>query len=54
MKYPFKAYPAESEGHKFWIAESLTLRGCVGQGDTYIEAVKELEDNEIEWLEIAK
>ena len=41
-------------GHYFWVAESEALPGCVGQADYFDEAVKELEENEIIWLETAK
>lgn len=53
MKYPFNVYFTEVDGHKFWIAECKALRGCVGQGETADEAVKELELNEKAWLETA-
>ena len=54
IKYPFKVYQTENEGHVFWIAKSSYLKGCVGQGDTPQEAIAELEENEIAWLETAK
>lgn len=54
MKYPFKVYPMKVDDHAFWVAESLTLKGCVGQGDTIEVAQKELENNEIEWVAAAK
>ena len=53
MKYPFKTYAMSVEGHNFFVAESLYLTGCIGQGDSLDEAISELEDNEIEWLEDA-
>ena len=53
MKYPFSVFQTEIEGHVFWIAKSLYLKGCVGQGDTQEEAMKELSENEDAWLETA-
>ena len=43
MKYPFSVFQTEIEHHIFWIAKSNLLKGCVGQGDTQEEAIKELE-----------
>lgn len=54
MKYNFNTEMMEVEGHTFWVAKSLVLKGCVGQGDTVEEAIAELEDNELEWLDSAK
>lgn len=54
MKYEAAIYQMTVEGHTFWVAESKSLKGCVGQGETSDEAVKELEQNEEEWLETAK
>ena len=54
MKYPFSVYQAKVENHVFWVAESPALNGCVGQGETPDEAIKELELNEASWLETAK
>ena len=54
IKYPFKVYQAENEGHIFWIAKSTGLKGCVGQGDLLVDAISELEENEQAWLETAK
>ena len=53
MKYPFSVYQTEVEGHFFWIAKSLYLKGCVGQGDSQKEAMEELAENEKAWLETA-
>ena len=54
MKYEFTVYRMSVEGHDFWVAESKSLKGCVGQGETCEEAISELESNELEWLETAK
>ena len=53
MKYPFKVYQMQVDNHIFWVAESKSLKGCVGQGDSCEIAISELEQNEIEWLETA-
>lgn len=53
MRYPFKMYIMVVEDHKFWVAESETLKGCIGQGDTGDIAISELETNEVEWLNTA-
>ena len=53
MLYPFKTYQMTVERHTFWVAESSRLKGCVGQGETQEEAIKELEENERVWLQVA-
>lgn len=54
MIYPFSVIQTEVEHHVFWIAKSNSLKGCVGQGETMDEAMKELEANEQEWIETAR
>lgn len=54
MTYPFDAKKVNIEGHIFWVLESKALKGCVGQGDTFKEALAEFEANEQEWLATAK
>lgn len=54
MKYGFNTFQAKVDDHVFWVAKSNSLKGCVGQGDTLEEAIKELEENEKEWLETAE
>jgi predicted HicB family RNase H-like nuclease len=54
IKYPFKVYQTESDGHIYWVAKSTSLKGCVGQGDQIDEALSELEQNEDAWLETAE
>ena len=54
MRYEARIYQMTVEDHTFWVAESKSLKGCVGQGDTSDEAIKELEENENEWLETAR
>ena len=39
IKYPFKVFQTEIDGHVFWIAKSNYLKGCVGQGDLQEEAI---------------
>lgn len=54
-KTTIKLEEPQKEGkHSFWVAKSLSLKGCVGQGDTPEKAVAELEENEEEWLSKAK
>lgn len=53
MRYPYTVYQTQVEEHFFWIAECPILKGCVGQGETLEDAVKELEINEQEWLDTA-
>ena len=54
VKYPFTVTFHENEGHKYWVASSSALKGCVGQGETAEEATAELSFNETEWLETAE
>ena len=54
MLYPYAISRESVNGHRVWIAKSLHLKGCVAQGDTRLEAIKELESNEIAWLKTAR
>lgn len=54
MLYEFNVYQTEANCHVFWVAESKALKGCVGQGENFIDAIRELEENEQEWLKTAK
>lgn len=54
MKYGFKVYQVEIENELFWFAESTDLKGCAGQGKTCDEAIRELEENEAVWLQMAE
>lgn len=54
MKYNFRVYQTEANGVRFWVAESSDLEHCVGQGNTPEEAVEELEQNELTWLDVAQ
>jgi predicted RNase H-like HicB family nuclease len=50
VKYPFVIYPASEGGY---VAEIPALKGCLAQGDTLSETLKELETVETLWLETA-
>lgn len=57
MLYPFKVYRAisnEDNKNIFWIAESLSLKGCISEGKTIEKAIEGLSSSEIEWLKIAQ
>ena len=54
MKYGYFTYKLDTADGKVWVAESLSLKGCVGQGQTIEKAVAELEGNEDKWIETAK
>ena len=54
IQYPFNVFQTEINGHVFCIAKSSYLKGCVGQGDLQEEAIKDLEENEVAWLETAE
>lgn len=54
MLYPFQVYQNMVEQHVFWVAKSMSLKGCVGQGETPQEAILELEANEQDWITTAK
>lgn len=53
-KYKFDMYFKHDGNHKYWIAASTELNGCVAQGETMAEAIKELVLNEIDWINTAK
>lgn len=54
MNFPYIVQKIKANDHEFWMAESSTLNGCVGQGETPDEATCELAANEQIWLEIAQ
>ena len=54
MKYPFNVVWVQDGADCYWLAKSSCLNGCIGQGDSAEEAIKELEENELMWLETAK
>jgi len=49
--YPVVIYPAE-EGS--YVAEVPALKGCLAQGETPAECLKELKKVQVLWLESAK
>ncbi len=51
LKYPFVTYPAPEGGY---VAEITALKGCIAQGETLDETLRELEIVEALWLETAK
>ena len=51
--YGANIYQMQVDDHAFWVAESTSLKGCVGQGETSDEAIAELEQNEKEWIDTA-
>ena len=51
LKYPMVIYPAEEGGY---VAEVPALKGCLAQGNTLVECLKELEEVQTLWLESAK
>ncbi len=54
MRYPFSAFYEKNDNVAYWVAKSASLKGCIGQGDTLEEALKELQENENAWLETAE
>ena len=54
MKYPYRVFQTKVGEHVFWVAESLALKGCVGQGETSEDACSELAENEDEWIATAQ
>ena len=54
ISYPFKVFQTEIDNEVFWVAKSTCLKGCIGQGANIDEALKELEENELAWIETAK
>lgn len=54
MKYGYFTYKLETKDGSVWVAESLSLKGCVGQGTDIESAVSELEQNENEWINTAQ
>ncbi len=55
MRYPYRTQLIqEADGERYWVARSDSLKGCIGTGETLDEAVRELEENEIAWLETAR
>jgi antitoxin HicB len=51
LRYPIIIYPAEEGGY---VAEVPSLNGCLAQGETQAECLKELKKVQALWLESAK
>lgn len=51
LGYPIVLYPAEEGGY---VAEVPALKGCLAQGETPSECLKELTKVQALWLESAK
>ena len=51
LQYPVVIYPAEEGGY---VAEVPALRGCLAQGETMGECLKELRKVQNLWLESAR
>ena len=50
-RYPIIIYPAEEGGY---VAEVPALKGCLAQGETQAECLKELKKVQSLWLESAR
>jgi predicted RNase H-like HicB family nuclease len=50
-RYPVIIYPAEEGGY---VAEVPALKGCLAQGETQAECLKELKKVKALWLESAQ
>ena len=51
LRYPVIIYPAEEGGY---VAEVPALKGCLAQGETQSECLKELRKVQALWLESAR
>jgi antitoxin HicB len=51
FSYPIIIYPAEEGGY---VAEVPALKGCLAQGETLTECLRELKKVQELWLESAK
>ena len=52
--FPYTMSGVSHSGENAWVAASVTLKNCIGVGDTQEEALHELESNESVWIEMAK
>jgi len=50
-RYPVIIYPAEEGGY---VAEVPALKGCLAQGETQVECLRELKRVQALWLESAR
>ena len=51
LRYPIIIYPAEEGGY---VAEIPALKGCLAQGETQAECLKEMEIVKALWIETAR
>ena len=51
LRYPIIIYPAEEGGY---VAEVPALKGCLAQGETQAECLKEIKKVQALWIESAK
>jgi predicted RNase H-like HicB family nuclease len=51
LRYPVIIYPAEEGGY---VAEVPALKGCLAQGETQAECLKEIKKVQALWIESAK
>ena len=51
LTYPVVIYPADEGGY---VAEVPALKGCLAQGETPSECLKELKKVQVLWLESAR
>lgn len=51
LTYPVVLYPSEEGGY---VAEVPVLKGCLAQGETPTDCLKELKKAQALWLETAK
>ena len=50
LRYPMTLYPEPDGGYTVTVAD---LPGCISQGDTLAEAVANIQDATIAWIETA-
>lgn len=51
LRYPIIIYPAEEGGY---VAEIPALKGCLAQGETQVECLKEIKKVQALWIESAR
>ena len=51
LRYPIIIYPSEEGGY---VAEVPALKGCLAQGETQAECLKELNKVQALWIESAR
>lgn len=53
MKYPFKCYLIQKGKDLLWMAESEAFTKVFGIGDSFLDAIYDLERNESMWIFMA-